>query len=143
MNLRQQIINEKTEAVAKRFGVAADEAFLRLAQSLVVGQGLHSFDPDDIVDGGQDKQIDVVTIVEEDDAADVYILQTKNTRSFSSNALIQLHNGLRWIFRFRYSGDTIPISSLLYASGRVSDAAIGNLGVGVRPSTVIRLTIDC
>lgn len=113
MNLRQQIINEKTEAVAKRFGIAADEAFLRLAQSLVVGQGLHSFDPEDVVDGGQDKQIDVISINEEHDAADVYILQTKNTASFSSNALIQLHNGLRWIFqRSRRDLDTLSNISL-------------------------------
>jgi len=99
MNLRQQIINEKTEAVARRLAIPSDEAFMRLAHSLVVAQGIHSFDLDDVVDGGQDKQMDVITIAEDDGAADVFILQTKNTESFSSNALVQLHNGLRWVFQ--------------------------------------------
>src|SRR5262249_40507246 len=41
----------------------------------------------------------VITIEQLDDKETVvYILQGKNTTSFSSNQLIQMHNGLRWIF---------------------------------------------
>lgn len=98
MNLRQQIVDGEAEKIAQQLGVTADEGFMRFAHSLIVGQSVLALDISDIVDGGQDKQIDLITIEEEGDSADVYILQTKNNTSFSSNALIQMANGLRWIF---------------------------------------------
>ena len=62
-----------------------DLAFLRLAHSIVTGQSIHAFDEADLVDGGQDKQIDAITIEEsDDDEACIYIIQTKNTLTFSS-----------------------------------------------------------
>src|SRR3712207_2220776 len=99
MNLRQQIIDDNAERLAQTLGISPDEGFLRLAHSLIVGRSVHAFDPDDLVEGGQDKQIDTITIEEEGASADVYILQTKNTDSFSSNALIQMGNGLSWLFQ--------------------------------------------
>jgi hypothetical protein len=48
--------------------------------------------------GGQDKQIDTISIVQDDEEALIYIINGKNTDSFSSNALIQMRNGLDWIF---------------------------------------------
>jgi hypothetical protein len=72
---------------------------MRLAFSLVTEKSVHAFDATDVVDGGQDKQMDVFAIEEQADSADVYIVQTKYTDSFSSNALVQLGNGLRWVFQ--------------------------------------------
>ena len=99
MNLRQQIVSERIEALGKLLQIEDDAALMRLAHSLITGKSVHGFDLTDIVDGGQDKQMDVISIEEDSDSADIYILQTKNTDSFSSNALIQLHNGLRWLFQ--------------------------------------------
>ena len=99
MNIRQQIIADRVDELGSTLGVKADEAFMRLAFSLVTGKSVHAFDPLDVVDGGQDKQMDVFTIEEQGDTADVYILQTKFTDSFSSNVLIQLANGLKWVFQ--------------------------------------------
>src|SRR5689334_14430113 len=99
MNLRQQIIVDRIEQTASLLGIPNDAAFMRLAQSIVTGQSLHAFDPDDLVDGGQDKQIDTSTIDQSTDTATVYILQVKNTQSFSSNEVIKMRNGLDWIFR--------------------------------------------
>ncbi len=98
MNLRQQIIQDHIDKTIKLLNVDKDIAFLRFSHSLITGVSVHSFDLDDFVDGGQDKQIDIITIDEASDRADVYILQVKNTDSFSSNALIQMRNGLNWIF---------------------------------------------
>ena len=98
MTLRQQIIQDHIDKTSKLLNLGEDFAFLRFAHSLVTGVSIHSFDPDDFVDGGQDKQIDIITIDEAGDRADVYILQVKHTDSFSSNALIQFRNGLNWIF---------------------------------------------
>ena len=99
MNLRQQIIANRVDEIASTLGIQPSDAFMRLAFSLVTGRSVHAFDPTDIVDGGQDKQMDVFGIEEQGDSADVYIVQTKYTDSFSSNALVQLGNGLKWVFQ--------------------------------------------
>lgn len=98
MNLRQQIVEDEVEQVAELLGLPEDPAFLRFAHHLLTGRSLHAFD-DDLVDGGQDKQIDAITVDADDSAADVWILQAKNSPSFSSNALVQMGNGLRWILQ--------------------------------------------
>jgi hypothetical protein len=66
--------------------------------SLVTGQSVHSLDPEDWVDGSQDKQIDFISIEEEDGTAEFFIISAKFTDGFSSNAIIQMHNGLGWVF---------------------------------------------
>jgi len=111
MEIRQQIIQDHIEKIAQLLNINEDRAFLRFGQSLIVGQSIHAFDPSDFVEGGQDKQIDVVTIEEGPDRADVYILSFKNTNTFSSNALIQFHNGLKWIFNKRRK-DLLALSNI-------------------------------
>ncbi len=96
-NIRQQIIGDEVDGVAAILGLSEDAAFLRFAHHLLTGRSLHAFDDDDLVDGGQDKQIDTITIDSDDASADVWIIQAKNSPSFSSNALVQLGNGLRWL----------------------------------------------
>ena len=104
MSLRQQIIQDRIDETSKILGITdKDHAFLRLAYSIILGESLHTFDPKDLVEGGQDKQIDVVTIEEVLEEATVYIIQSKNVDSFSSNALIQMRNGLNWLFKRQQS----------------------------------------
>ncbi len=113
MNLRQQIIADRVDEIASMFAIEPENAFLRLAWSLVTGRSVHAFDTADVVDGGQDKQMDVFVIEEQDDSGDVFILQTKYTDSFSSNVLIQLANGLRWVFqRPRRDLELLPNTAL-------------------------------
>lgn len=98
MNLRQQLINDKVEAVANSLSLARDEAFVRFGHSTITGQSIHAFDLADLVEGGQDKQVDTITIDQDDEEADVHIISAKNTNTFSSNAIIQMRNGLDWVF---------------------------------------------
>ncbi|MFO0603082.1 MAG: AIPR family protein [Polyangiales bacterium] len=113
MNLRQQIIANRVEELVSMYGINPSDAFMRLAFSLVTGRSINAFDPSDVVDGGQDKQMDVVAIEEHGDSADIFIVQTKYTDSFSSNVLIQLGNGLRWVFqRLRKDLDSLPNTAL-------------------------------
>lgn len=113
MNLRQQIIANRVDELASTLRIEVTDAFMRLAFALVTGRSVHAFDLSDIVDGGQDKQMDVFAIEEQGDSADVFIVQTKYTDSFSSNALIQLGNGLRWVFqRPRKDLDSLANTSL-------------------------------
>ena len=98
--IRQTWIEEHTAKLAGELGDSEDDAFLLLAASLFLGVSPGEIETEDIVDGTQDKQIDFVHIEENSKGgeAEVLILQTKNTRGFSSNTLIQLRNGLTWIF---------------------------------------------
>lgn len=98
MNLRQQLIQERTESIGTSLSLPPDHAFLRLAHSVITGQSIHAFETPDLVDGGQDKQIDTITIIEGDEEADIFLISAKNTASFSSNAIIQMRNGLDWTF---------------------------------------------
>jgi AIPR protein len=110
MQLRQQIIEDRIAILAKSQSISPDYAFLLFAHSLVTNQSLHAFVQTDLVDGGSDKQIDAITIehLDEKETA-IYILQAKNTTSFSSNNLIQMHNGLYWIFNAkRAEVDKLP-----------------------------------
>jgi hypothetical protein len=108
MNLRQQIIQDRIDSTARLLSVDEDMAFLRFAHSIIVGQSIHSFDPADLIEGSQEKQIDVITIEQSDGEAEVFILQVKNSNSFPSNALILMRNGLEWIFnRPRIDVDTL------------------------------------
>ena len=98
--IRQTWIEEHTAKLAGELDESEDDAFLLLAASLFLGVSPDEIETEDIVDGTQDKQIDFVHIEENSEGgeAEILILQSKNTRGFSSNTLIQLRNGLTWIF---------------------------------------------
>jgi hypothetical protein len=98
MNLRQQIVQDRIEKTAATLGVVEDMAFLRFAHSVIIGQSIHAFDPSDLTDGAQEKQIDAMTIEPGNDEVNLYIIQIKNSSSFSSNQLILMRNGLDWVF---------------------------------------------
>lgn len=137
MDLRQQIVADRIESIGKMLNLPPDIAFMRLAHALITERSVHAFDPTDIVDGGQDKQLDVITIDEHGETADIYVLQTKNCASFSSNALIQLGNGLRWIFqRPRKELDTLTNTALrdkiLEYRAVLNDFGPSNLRIHVR-----------
>lgn len=98
MSLRLGVIKTRVESMAKDLGIPIDKAFLRLAHTLLTGQSISAFGPDDLVDGGQDKQGDVITIDRSSEKkATVYIISGKYQDSFESNALVRFGNGLRWV----------------------------------------------
>ncbi|SHG46065.1 AIPR protein [Flavobacterium segetis] len=101
MTLRQQIVQDHIDNTATKLGVTADNAFLVFAHSIFTDSSIHSFDQNDNVDGGQDKQIDAITIEDNSDEATIYITQIKNEDTFSSNCIIQIRNGLQWLFEKR------------------------------------------
>jgi len=69
VNLRQQIIQTNVEKIAANLKIREDLAFVRLVHSLVTGISLYAFDENDLVEGGQEKQIDTFTIIQDGDEA--------------------------------------------------------------------------
>ncbi|WP_037247880.1 hypothetical protein [Rhodopirellula baltica] len=84
--VRQQIIDDRVSQTASLLHCSESEAFERFSHATFTGISLHSFDESDLVDGSQDKQIDAITIVENDGEAEIFILSMKYTNGFSSNA---------------------------------------------------------
>jgi hypothetical protein len=101
--LREQLLRDRIDSIAKSVTVPVDEAFERLVHAVITGESPHTSNSDDWVDGGQDKQIDIISIEASADDADVHIIQAKGTTSFSSNNLILMANGLDWIFKKPWS----------------------------------------
>ena len=101
MTLRQQIVEAHIEKTMAKLGVPADKSFLIFAHSVFTDKSIHSFNPNDNVDGGQDKQLDAITIEDSNDEATIYITQIKKEETFSSNCTIQIRNGLQWLFEKR------------------------------------------
>ena len=84
MNVRQQIVESNIEATKTHLGLTDNsDAFLVFGHSIFTDKSIHSFDENDNVDGGQDKQIDAITIEEKGGEGIIYISQVKNTDSFS------------------------------------------------------------
>ena len=110
MTLRQQLIADRVANLEASIGIPQDQAFERLVHSLITGQSVHSLDPADWVDGSQDKQIDLISIDEDDDEAEIFIISAKYTNGFSSNAIILMRNGLGWMFN-RPRTDVTTISN--------------------------------
>lgn len=98
--MRQTWIEEEVQRCAEDLSIKEDDAFLVFVTSLLLNCRPEDVDPSDIVDGGSDKQIDLIHI--EDDTekgfAEVILVQAKHKKSFESNIAIQIRNGLDWIF---------------------------------------------
>ena len=134
--LRQQLIADRVTSLETTIGIPQDQAFERLIHSLATGQSVHSLDPTDWVDGSQDKQIDLISIEENDDEAEITIISAKYTNSFSSNAIILMRNGLGWIFK-RPRNELSTISNVLF---RDKILEIRSVNSGVGPSNI---TVRC
>lgn len=100
VKMRQAWIDDEIAKLEQELECKNDDAFLRLSTSLILECPPEDIDPGDIVDGGADKQLDVIHI--EDDQtkglAAISIFQSKNQTSFESNTVIRIGNGLEWIF---------------------------------------------
>ncbi len=100
MPLRKSIITERVEDLCNQTQEPKDLAFTKFAFSTIKGTDYDDLQPEDIVDGGSDKQIDSITIEEDSNnqSARITIIQAKFSESFSSNIVTLLRNGLDWVF---------------------------------------------
>jgi hypothetical protein len=136
MTLRQQLITDRVVNLATGLNISQDQAFERFVHSLVTGQSVHTLDPSDWVDGTQDKQIDLISIDEQEEEAEVSIISAKFTGGFSSNAVILMRNGLTWIFN-RPRTEVATISNQLFR-GKILE--VRSMLSGMGPSNV---TVRC
>jgi len=100
IKIRQTWIEEEVEALSSEMEIIEDEAFMLLSGSILLNCPADEIIAEDIVDGGQDKQIDFIHVEDDQEKghAEITIVQCKNSNGFSSNIAIQIRNGLDWIF---------------------------------------------
>lgn len=132
MTLRQQLVADRIANLVTSIGIPQDQAFERFVHSLVTGQSVHALDPADWVDGTQDKQIDLISIEEDDDEAEIFIISAKFTEGFSSNAIILMRNGLGWIF----NRPRVEISAISNEAFRDKISEVRSVLSGIGPSNI-------
>ena len=81
IQIRQTWIEEQTEKYSKELGESEDNAFLFLAASLLLNCAPEDIEAEDIVDGSQDKQIEIIHIEDDQEIgkAEIFIFQSFTT----------------------------------------------------------------
>ena len=98
--LEQTVIDEHVAQVQSSSSIRADEAFAFWVYSLYFDLEEGAIPIDEDIDGKGEKQIDIVKIQEfsEEGRAEIWIFQIKNQKTFKSNSITLIANGLDWIF---------------------------------------------
>ena len=82
--LRRQMLEDRIERISLDLNIPKDQAFMRLAYALLFNTRYDDPDYDtDVVDGGGDKQIDIIRIDEFQDQAVIQLVQVKNNGNHS------------------------------------------------------------
>jgi len=93
------MIEDRVEKIADDLGIDTHNALLRLAFSLITGLAYEELEPEDLVDGSGEYQIDVLHIDDysTEGTAVVTIIQGTFSESLSSTKLIKMHAGLDYL----------------------------------------------
>lgn len=99
--LYRSTVEDKVHKMASQYGGDPHEAFLRLIFYLVTGFGYADLEPEDIIDGHGEYQIDALHIdtSRREDYATVTLIQVTFSDSLSSTKLIKMHAGLDYLLQ--------------------------------------------
>lgn len=130
MLLRKQMVDDRIGTIAELLGVEKDKAFLRYVYAIMFGTRYDDSNIEsDIVDGGDDKQFDIVRIEEEPDQATIYLVQVKNSQKFSGTSVVRMRDGLDWMFRKPESKyKALPNTDLAAKIGEIRHLIGGHFG---------------
>ena len=125
----KQIIDDQISEIEKSMGISEGVAFLRYVYSVLFDTEFDNPDFDsDSIDGGDDKQFDLIHIDEDDRQATVHLVQVKKS-GFKGTPVVQMRDGLDWIFkkpRQRYQ--KIKNKDLIVKIGEIRDLIGGPFG---------------
>lgn len=97
--IKKNIIEEKLKFFCKDNNISnLNDGFMYYIYSLYEDIEYNDIDENDIVDGSEDKQIDMIKVEEINETLIINIYQVKKESGFSSNTVIHMKNGLDWIF---------------------------------------------
>ncbi|MEX0723910.1 MAG: AIPR family protein [Gracilimonas sp.] len=97
--LRSQLLKDRLKSISADLNISEDKAYLYYAYSVLFDTEINDAEIEqDIVDGGDDKQIDIIRIEENTNSATIHLLQIKNSKKFSGGVIVKMRDGLNWIF---------------------------------------------
>ena len=99
IKLYQSTIEDRVIKLAKNYDDDTHEAFLRLVFYLVTGKGYDDLEPEDLIDGNGEYQIDALHIDDSsaENQATVTLIQATCSDSLSSTKLVKMHAGLDYL----------------------------------------------
>ncbi len=98
-SLRRQMLEDRIKYISSDLAISNDKAFMRLVYSLLFNTRYDDPDYDtDEIDGGGDKQIDIIKIEEYQDQAIIHLVQIKNSEKYLGTVVVQMRDALSWIF---------------------------------------------
>jgi len=99
IKLYKSTIEDRVNKLAVNYDGDAHEAFLRLVFYLVTGKGYDDLEPEDLVDGAGEYQIDSLHIDDSsaENQATVTLIQATFADSLSSTKLVKIHAGLDYL----------------------------------------------
>ncbi|MDO8609079.1 MAG: AIPR family protein [bacterium] len=97
-SISRNFLNVKIENLARFLSISNEKSFNFLALALILGLDENNIDEEMIIDGEGDKQIDAIYISQKGNKKIIDLVQLKKASGFSSNIVIQIGNGLNWVF---------------------------------------------
>lgn len=97
----RSIVEDRIERLSDENGYDTHESMARLVFYLSTGKGYEDLEPEDLIDGHGEYQIDVLHIDEASSESTVIVtvLQVTYSESLSSTRLVKLHAGLDYLLR--------------------------------------------
>lgn len=128
--LRAQMLEDRIQTVSEAQEIDQDQAFMRVVYALLFNTTYS--DPaydEDVVDGGDDKQIDIIRIEQNEDQATIHVVQVKNNIKYQTNTLVQMKDGLQWLLEWPKEQYTkIPNNDLVSKISNIRQIS-GTLGL--------------
>lgn len=101
--IRKTYLDDKISKISQEFGENSSDAFRRMCYSFLFRKDIDDIEEEDITEGSQEKQIDIIRIEQdEEESVTINIIQCTTEQGFSSDKLIKLKNGLKWVFQTPY-----------------------------------------
>ena len=130
MILRKQMVEDRISTIAELLDIDKDKAFLRYVYAVLFSTRYDDENIEsDIVDGGDDKQFDIIRIDEEPDQATIHLVQVKNSPKFSGTSVVRMRDGLDWVFKkpeAKYK--SLPNTDLAVKIGEIRHLVGGHFG---------------
>jgi len=100
LEFRKQMLENRIKNISSILDIPEDKAFMQLVYALLFNTQYDDPDYDtDLVDGGGDKQIDIIRIEESQGQATIHLIQVKNSAAYMGTVIVQMRDGLSWIFK--------------------------------------------
>jgi len=136
-SLKKALIVDELDIFSEETGLSEDDAFMHWFYNLLNDQSDDQRIPEDeLVDGEQEKQVDIFSLNIDESPNEVMIdlIQVKNATGFSSNVVSLMQSGLQLIFKLprrqvKQNGNKLLVQKILEARQAIRDYGPSSVSV--------------